>query len=169
MGVGDTYALSELPVKFTAQNSFHTYLADVNFHIKVLVMKIIIIFQKFFKIFTLVLSQEEFYILFIFKWKKCIIWGGSLLAISKKEGDPGIFQRSLAEGHFSADLQSGDLIFYPHLEELNKQQLTGVTQVWLRLAPVSLAKIWLSCLLSWRGLPPINLSLSACMWVAEHI
>lgn len=45
---------------------------------------------------------------------------------------------------------------FPHLEGLSTQQLTGVTQVWLRLAPLSLARIWLNysaaCLLwAWAG------------------
>lgn len=67
--MGDTYVLSELSVKFTVQKLIsYTYLADVNFHIKVLIIKVMIIFQKFLNIYIGSIPRRILYlVLFLLK------------------------------------------------------------------------------------------------------
>lgn len=69
----------------------------------------------------------------------------SLQTAAEKESGSGMFQRSRAEGHSGLIYKVAKGFSLPHLEELSKQQLTGVTQVWLRLPPVSRARIGLNC------------------------
>lgn len=73
-----------------------------------------------------------------------MVEGASLLAVAKKEPPSGIFQRPLAEDHSGLIYRVAVRFSFPHLEELSKQPLTGVTQVWRRLAPASLARLWLN-------------------------
>lgn len=144
MGVGNTYVLLELSVRFTIQQLIpRTYVANVNFQGVVLKMKMNT-FQNYLKILTLVIPQEEFYILSYFRCKIPCQRRISLQAVDEKEPRSGIFQRSLAEGHCWFTEWQSDILSHTCRSSANSS-----CRCHPRLAPESLARIWHSYFRCW--------------------
>lgn len=99
-GVGNTYVLLELSVRFTIQQLIpHAYVANVNFQGKVLKMKIMSAFQNYLKYLHWLYPKKNFTFCLLFDEKFIVRRESLLRAVAEKERGSGIFQRSLAEGH----------------------------------------------------------------------
>ena len=170
MGIGDTHVLLELPFRFTLQQlTPHIYVAYVNFQGKVLKMKIASTFQNYLKYLYWLYPKKNFKFCPIFSEK--FILSEENLFTSSCWGEGGLV---LA---YSRDLWLRDILcwfkkwqsdFLSHTWRSSaNSQLAGVTQVWLRLAPASLARSGGAIRGPGGGLPPVSLGLSTRMWVAK--